>query len=297
MRAVVESITEIRKKVQEPVRQYNDIAGLLVGDRLSIHITRFFIARGWSPTVATLGMLVAGLTGASLLPFGDVAAVAGFVLLVLYYVFDCVDGEVARYHEIEDVFWSFHDYLFHLYVKSAFFISMGIAGYLTTGKIWMFAVAAVGLVSTFLTKTLRDLSYLLANRLVLLRESGPTDRAYCQLTSEITEEALAAARGSRPSKSPKSYGSWLGKGRSVVTNFDLMSIVFLMSAIADLFLDPFVVAGMPFDVKILLFTIVTFVLAVDFLDRLVHHIRTGQFRREAAEMLVRAHHFRVRRDR
>ena len=53
----MESITDLRAKVQAPVAKYNDVAGYLLGDRISIHVTRFFITMGWSPTVATLSML------------------------------------------------------------------------------------------------------------------------------------------------------------------------------------------------------------------------------------------------
>ena len=122
--SMVEPIEELRKKVQEPVRRYNDIAGVLIGDRVSIHVTRAFIALGLSPTVATIAFLVCGLAGSVLAACGRWWSVAGFVLVFLYYVFDCVDGEVARYHHREKLVWGFHDFMFHLYVKSAFFVAL-----------------------------------------------------------------------------------------------------------------------------------------------------------------------------
>jgi hypothetical protein len=53
-------------------------------------------------------------------------SVLGFAILFVYYVLDCVDGEVARFRKTEKLTWGFHDFLFHLYVKSAFFTCLGI---------------------------------------------------------------------------------------------------------------------------------------------------------------------------
>src|SRR4051794_11071006 len=87
----MDSLSELRKKVQAPVRKYNDIAGLMVGDRVSIHVTRCFVALGISPTVATLSMLAFGLAGSLMLLRGGAFSVAGFGCLFVYYILDCVD--------------------------------------------------------------------------------------------------------------------------------------------------------------------------------------------------------------
>src|SRR5262245_22109556 len=106
----MESIAELRQRVQAPVRKYNDVAGLLVGDRLSIHVTRIFVALGLSPTWATIGMLVFGVGGSALVALGGAWSVAGFACVFLYYLLDCVDGEVARYHRREKLVFGFYDF-------------------------------------------------------------------------------------------------------------------------------------------------------------------------------------------
>jgi len=294
---VVESIRELRRRVQDPVRRYNDISGMLLGDHVSIHLTRLFVARGWSPTIATIAMLVCGLSGAVLTTFGEVAAVFGFGLLVLYYVFDCVDGEVARYHRIEKVFWSYHDYLFHLYVKSAFFLCLGVGAYGLTGQVWMFGVAWLGLSSVVLSKFLRELPTLLAARLVLMRDPDPTDRSYRQLTEVLDDRDLTSPPSPEGDGAPPSYGSALSKVRGVLTNFDLMLVFFFAGAVVDLFLEPFEVFGMTMNVKVGLFLVTTSIVTVAFLDRMQHATRGERFVRDAADVLLRAHHFRVERDR
>ena len=57
---------ELRRVCQAPVAYGNDVAGLLFGDKLSLPITKLLIDMGWSPNIATVGMLVCGLLGAVL---------------------------------------------------------------------------------------------------------------------------------------------------------------------------------------------------------------------------------------
>ncbi len=292
---MVESIGELRKKVQEPVRRYNDISGMLLGDHASIYITRLFIRMGWSPTLATLGMLISGLSGSVLLLCGDRLAVLGFFLLVMHYVFDCVDGEVARYHKSEKVVWSVHDYLFHFYIKSAFFFCFGLAAYRTTGSFWMFGIAWLGLSSSVLSKMIRELPALLASRLVLQRDPDPDDRSYRQLTEGVTEEDLAEKPCADGTAAPASYGSFLSKVRSIVTNFDLMLVALFFIAIVDLFVAPFTIFGVLVNLKTVAFCGLVANFTLDFIDRLITSLRGHRIQRDAGAMLVRAHHFRIRR--
>src|SRR4029434_11286136 len=167
-----------------PVRQYNDIAGVLIGDRVSIHVTRAFIALGLSPTVGTLSMLALGVAGSVMTAFGGWGGVAGFACVFLYYVFDCVDGEVARYHQRERLVWGFHDFMFHLYVKSEFFVALGIYAVNLTGRPWAFLFALSALLSTLFLKFLYDVAIILNARYVLMRGPAERERFVRQLTDE-----------------------------------------------------------------------------------------------------------------
>src|SRR5262245_12106046 len=151
------TLAELRKRVQEPVRRYNDVAGVLVGDHVSIHVTRFFLACGISPTVATLSMLVFGVGGSLLALQGGSLAVVGFACVFLYYVFDCVDGEVARFHRGEKLVWGFYDFLFHLAVKGSFFVCLGIYAARVTGKPAFFFFGLAALLAVLFQKFLLDL--------------------------------------------------------------------------------------------------------------------------------------------
>jgi len=290
---MVETISELRKKVQEPVRAYNDVAGLLVGDRISIHVTRLFLALGLSPTVGTIGMLVTGLTGSVMLLFGEGWSVVGFALMFAYYVLDCVDGEVARYRQREKLVWGFHDCMFHLYVKSAFFTCLGIYAAQATGRWWVFLFGLSALLATLLTKSLYEAVLVLAARYVLMRSSADRERFVREITAGASIGELDQDGDLPGDCQPFTLGRNRGLVRATLTNFDLAVLWFLSAAVIDLFLVPFTVWGLPWDLKCALLAFYGLVLPLDFLDRLVTYMRQDGFHRDARRLLRRAHHFRL----
>jgi hypothetical protein len=292
---MVESLTELRKRVQEPVRMYNDIAGLLVGDRLSIHVTRAFIALGLSPTVGTLAMLVCGLTGSVLVVFGGWWSVAGFACVFLYYIFDCVDGEVARYHRRERLIWGFHDFMFHLYVKSAFYVCLGLYAAHFSGRPELFLFGLSALLSTLFVKALHDVAIVLNARYIILRSHEERERFVRQLTDGVSAGELAIDGDLPGELRPYSFGSLLSVLRSIATNFDLSALFFLCAALLDFVVDPVVVWGVPCDLKVILLAFYGVVLPLEFLDHLWTYIHTDRFTRESKRFLRRAHHFKIER--
>jgi hypothetical protein len=288
------TIAELRKRVQAPVRQYNDVAGVVVGDHVSILVTKFFIERGISPTVATLSMLVFGVAGSILVLYGGWFAVAGFACVFLYYVFDCVDGEVARFHKGEKLVWGYYDFLFHLAVKSSFFVCLGVYAARTTGEPAVFLFGLFALLAVLFQKFLQDVAAMLVCRYVFLSTNDSKERFVQQLT-EGTDAATLALDGDLPGEQkPFGFHGVLPSLRAVATNFDLSTLFFLAAAVADLWVRPFTVWHWNADCKTVLVVFYGIVLPLDFLDRLIHHARRDQFRAECQRLLRRAHHFRLR---
>jgi hypothetical protein len=291
----MESIAQLRKKVQEPVRKYNDVAGLLVGDRLSIHVTRLFVWLKLSPTVATLSMLGFGLAGSLMLLRGGVWSVAGFACVFTYYILDCVDGEVARYHRREKLIWGFHDFMFHLYVKSAFFICLGIYAARFTGRDWVFFFGLSALLGALFQKFLSDLAITLTARQILMRSPEERERYVGQVM------AGAPAGGHEPPAAPSAGDesfAWPGllpSLRAALTNFDLASIVFLTAAILDLFVGPFSIDGVRGNFKIALLVFYGVVYPLDFLDQMLTYIHGRRFLTDARALLEQADDFRLHR--
>ncbi|MFF2045789.1 CDP-alcohol phosphatidyltransferase family protein [Kitasatospora sp. NPDC058170] len=73
-------------------------AGRLYMRRISLRVTRQLVRTGVSPNTLTWVMVVCGVAaGAALLVPGLTGAVLAAVLFQLFLLFDCVDGEVARW--------------------------------------------------------------------------------------------------------------------------------------------------------------------------------------------------------
>ena len=287
------TIAELRKRVQEPVRQYNDVAGVLVGDHASILVTKLFVELGISPNVATLSMLVTGVSGSLLVLKGGGYAVAGFALVFLYYVFDCVDGEVARFHKGEKLVWGYWDFLFHLAVKASFFVCLGLYAARTTGEAWVFLFGLGALLAALFQKFLQDVSSMLVCRYVFLSTNDSRDRFVEQLVVGA-DPATFAVDGDLPGDQvPFRFAGFLPSLRAIATNFDLSTLFFLVASIADLWIGKFALLGIEFDLKILLLLFYGTVMPLDFIDRLVHHARKDRFRAECQRLLRRAHHFRL----
>lgn len=96
------SVAELRAVVHPPGlldrRSGEHWAGRFYMRRLSLHATRVFLRLGWSPNQITWLMIAAGvLAGPVLLVPGLAGAVLGALLVQLYLLLDCSDGEVARW--------------------------------------------------------------------------------------------------------------------------------------------------------------------------------------------------------
>jgi phosphatidylglycerophosphate synthase len=73
-------------------------AGRLYMREISLRVDRFLVNTRITPNQLTYLMVVAGiLAGAALLAPGLPGAIAGAVLIQVYLLLDCVDGEVARW--------------------------------------------------------------------------------------------------------------------------------------------------------------------------------------------------------
>jgi phosphatidylglycerophosphate synthase len=95
-------LAEVRAKGQPPevLARLNDEhwAGRLYMRRFSPYATVLFARLGWSPNAVTVCFILAGVAAGLLTAVpGLPAAVGVAVLIQLYLLFDCSDGELARY--------------------------------------------------------------------------------------------------------------------------------------------------------------------------------------------------------
>jgi phosphatidylglycerophosphate synthase len=96
------SISDVRTAGQPPevLARLNDEhwAGKFYMRKLSPYVTLLFARWGWSPNAVTVAFIVSGVVGGVLAAVPGVLAAFGVLFLFqLYLLFDCSDGELARY--------------------------------------------------------------------------------------------------------------------------------------------------------------------------------------------------------
>jgi hypothetical protein len=307
------SLSQLRERCQLPVRQHNDVAGLLFGDFASLPITKLFVDLRWSPNIATLGMLVCGLLGAALQVAGGWWALSGAVLLVLYYVLDCVDGEVARWHGIEDMRWGYYDTIFHLLVKPSAFLGVGIGCWRALGHPQLLIAGAVAAIAVLWTKMFLQLPGILFLHDVLNGQPGGS-RAFRRFLQSIDAKGQAGGNGNahdepaasivevrapvasvKPPKPLPDFplGANLVTLRALLTNFDIGLLLLVAACIVDLSRPPFALWGIaPLSARAVWLAYYAVVLPLDFLDYVRTYVRRGKFAQETSRLAVLAHHYR-----
>jgi|GEM_PF-2633916 len=149
------SIKQLRKLGQVPARTHDGWYGRLVGRRISIYFTRLLLPLGVTPNQATLLSIGFGVAGGILLAFNRAGlSLIGVLLLQLWFVFDCVDGELARIKKQSSINGLFLDLVGHCVVDPSTFICLAFAAYQGIPRIGIFALAFSASMSMFLNKQL-----------------------------------------------------------------------------------------------------------------------------------------------
>ena len=283
------SFQELRRVCQLPVRERNDVAGLLFGDHASLPITKFFVDLRLSPNYASIGFLIAGLVGAALQSFACVWALAGALLLVLYYVLDCVDGEVARFQRVVDVRWGYYDYLFHMLIKPLTFFGVALGSFLELDLAWVFCAAFSAAVATLWLKMFLEIPGILFLKDVLKRS---------RRTGGAHRGALPVAVSAREPEEPERTQRFQLRFdrvtlRALMTNFDVGLLLLVVATALDLSVPPPSLPGAgTLSFRALWLTYYGVVLPLDFIDYLHTYLRRGHFSQEMTRLLALAHHFR-----
>jgi phosphatidylglycerophosphate synthase len=102
-------------------------AGRYYMRRVSPYGTWVFARLGWSPNAVTWLMIVIGLAAAAVLAVpGLAAAVGAAVLIQLYLLLDCSDGELARWSSRTSVTGVYLDRIGHYLAEAALLAALGI---------------------------------------------------------------------------------------------------------------------------------------------------------------------------
>ena len=267
---MVESIKELRQICQEPVKQWQDLSGKVYGARFSIYFTKLFLELGWEPSVVTILMACIGVCGALLLIFQGILPVIGFLLLILHYILDCSDGEVARYGKKQNIQWTLYDYLIHYLVKSKTFLCLGLGAHLRGQGAWIFIFSVSAVLFITMEKVLRELYYIIYCKKV---------RGFVGSVSEeqlifLQEKKKDSPDGSRMEEGTASpLRSTLSFLRIALVNFEMYMFLFLLGACIDLLIPGGDLPGLGLNVKEILLMAYGVILPLHFIDLLYSYIK------------------------
>ncbi|MFI6903271.1 CDP-alcohol phosphatidyltransferase family protein [Nonomuraea sp. NPDC050394] len=163
-------------------------------------IARWAARRGLTPNQVTLISILLGVAAAACFATGQRPwMVAGGVLIYFAFVFDCVDGQVARYARKFGVLGAWLDATFDRFKEYVVFAGLAV-GWVVSGNgddIWILALAALGLQSV---RHLLDFSFGISNRrkppaqLPTLALDAPDDR---KLRKDLEKRKIERSQGIR----------------------------------------------------------------------------------------------------
>ncbi|MFD5631222.1 CDP-alcohol phosphatidyltransferase family protein [Streptomyces sp. NPDC127072] len=104
-------------------------AGRLYMREISLRVDPFLVNARITPNQLTYLMVVAGvLAGAALLVPGLTGALLGAILIQLYLLLDCVDGEIARWRKQTSITGVYLDRVGHYLSEAALLVGFGLRG-------------------------------------------------------------------------------------------------------------------------------------------------------------------------
>jgi len=133
----VESWHEFKKKIEKSqVGHKADLYGKLLIWKISAPITYLLVRTPVTANQITVFQEILGVIGAFLLIFKNVKInILGILLLQVGFIFDCVDGEVARYKNQSSVRGVYLDLIGHQFVIPMFLFFIGVGVYQRLGHL------------------------------------------------------------------------------------------------------------------------------------------------------------------
>jgi phosphatidylglycerophosphate synthase len=148
------SLAELRSQGQPQavLDRLNDEhwAGRLYMRKVSPYATWVFARLGWSPNAVTVAFIVCGIAAGVVIAFGGLwSAIVGALLIQAYLLFDCSDGELARWSGRTSAGGNYLDGVGHYLCESALLVGLGFRaqGHLTASGAYVTAGVAAALLA------------------------------------------------------------------------------------------------------------------------------------------------------
>lgn len=126
---MVESIKELKNICQNTKTEKEDLYSTLFCRKVSIYLTKLLLSTSITANQVTLLSIIVGLVAGVLFCFGNyLYTLVGALLLQLWLIVDCVDGEIARYRKTANISGKYLESMDHYIVHPVIFwcISLGL---------------------------------------------------------------------------------------------------------------------------------------------------------------------------
>lgn len=190
----------------------------IVGVRLPFRLTKIFLNLNIPEYVVAAAMVIMGLAGALLLTFNHLSILLGFFLLIGFYLFDYVGGQLARIRKKASLLGSVRTRFIHLVLETLSILCLG-CWLINSRQYDQWLVFVIIFVMLFWHKSQKFLSHL---RLMLYFSELMAYKSYkTELIKENYKKIIASKRFEvRQPESPKS------PLKSVITRLRLTSYAF-----------------------------------------------------------------------
>jgi phosphatidylglycerophosphate synthase len=192
------SVAELRAKAQPEMtmerRNGEHWAGLLYMRKLSIYVTWALAKTRISPNQVTGLMIVSGLLAGVVLALPGLAAAIGAALLIqLYLLLDCSDGELARWTGRTSITGVYLDRVGHYFAEAALLIGLGFRASETMPD-WYTVLGFAAALGAILIKSETDLVDVARARSGLVAASEASAAQFQSAKIRMARRAAAALR-------------------------------------------------------------------------------------------------------
>jgi len=242
-------LNELKRECLGPEKM-DGCHAILIGNKISVRITKLFFAMGLTANFATSLMIIFGLLGCFLIIFNDVSAFFGGILIWFSTLLDQVDGQLARLYKTANIHAFFYDQMFHLITFSFFFMALSVNLYkiYDCAYIFVFPIIAVfGIVFKRELMTFPSFAFF----------AKMAQKKYLKQQKMIAKNLV--------NKSEKIRISVRCLLRTALTEFEIYSLIFVVIAFIDLFFL--------LDLKIGFLIVFSVLLLIDYLDYLRSFIK------------------------
>ncbi|MHB8170294.1 MAG: CDP-alcohol phosphatidyltransferase family protein [Thermincolia bacterium] len=142
---------EIRQRVKKAVKTEDGIIATLFSSKFSAFLLHFIGPSSITPNQVSVFSLVLSFIAAYLLYLGEYwALVAGAIMIQVHFIFDCLDGELARFQERPSIYGGWLDQMIDRISEFLFIMGLTWGVYNQTGDWWLWPLGSLAFFSLFM---------------------------------------------------------------------------------------------------------------------------------------------------